>query len=150
MKGIIFWDITPCSPLRGNFLPASWLFLACLDLLPWRWRRYVLPKRRLTLNGLHDAISPEDNTLHNHRCENLKSYNTKFGTAFARTDKVNLLVLAEIISSTLKMEAICSSETSVVTLVTSRHHIPVCIESSLRLSDSVPSTVISDIFFVVW
>jgi hypothetical protein len=35
-----------------------------------------------------------------------------------------LLVLAEIISSTLKMEAICSSETSVATQQTTRRHIP--------------------------
>jgi hypothetical protein len=35
-----------------------------------------------------------------------------------------LLVLAEIISSILKMEAICSSETSVATQQTTRRHIP--------------------------
>jgi hypothetical protein len=35
-----------------------------------------------------------------------------------------LLVFAEIISSTLKMEAICSSETSVATQQTTRRHIP--------------------------
>jgi hypothetical protein len=35
-----------------------------------------------------------------------------------------LLFLAEIISSTLKMEAICSSETSVATQQTTRPHIP--------------------------
>jgi hypothetical protein len=35
-----------------------------------------------------------------------------------------LLVLTEIISSTLKMEAICSSETSVATQQTRRRHIP--------------------------
>jgi hypothetical protein len=35
-----------------------------------------------------------------------------------------LLVLAEIIYSTLKMEAICSSETSVATQQTTRRHIP--------------------------
>jgi hypothetical protein len=34
------------------------------------------------------------------------------------------MVLAEIISSTMKMEAICSSETSVETQQTTRHHIP--------------------------
>jgi hypothetical protein len=34
------------------------------------------------------------------------------------------LVLAEIIFSTLKMEAICSSETSVATQQTTRRHIP--------------------------
>jgi hypothetical protein len=31
--------------------------LACWFLWPWRWRRYVPPKRRLTLNGLHGVIS---------------------------------------------------------------------------------------------
>jgi hypothetical protein len=40
-----------------------------------------------------------------------------------RKQKV-LLVLAEIISSTLKMEAICSSETSVATEQITRRHIP--------------------------
>jgi hypothetical protein len=35
-----------------------------------------------------------------------------------------LLVLAEIISSTLEMEAICSSETSVATQRTTRRHVP--------------------------
>jgi hypothetical protein len=35
-----------------------------------------------------------------------------------------LLVFAEIISLTLKMEAICSSETSVATQQTTRCHIP--------------------------
>jgi hypothetical protein len=35
-----------------------------------------------------------------------------------------LLVLAQIISSTLKMEAICFSETPVATQQTTRRHIP--------------------------
>jgi hypothetical protein len=35
-----------------------------------------------------------------------------------------LLVFAELISSTLQMEAICSSETSVETRRTTRRHIP--------------------------
>jgi hypothetical protein len=46
MKSTIFWDITPCSPLNGQLI-----------FRPWRWRRYVPPKRRLTLNGLHGVIS---------------------------------------------------------------------------------------------
>jgi hypothetical protein len=39
------------------------------------------PKRRSTFNVLHCVISPEYGTLHNHRCENLKSYInvTEFG-----------------------------------------------------------------------
>jgi hypothetical protein len=32
-------------------------FLFSLFFRPWRWRRYVPPKRRLTLNGLHGVIS---------------------------------------------------------------------------------------------
>jgi hypothetical protein len=44
----------------------------------------------------------------------------------ARTSKYagGKLVLAEIISSALKMEAICSSETSVATQQTTQRHIP--------------------------
>jgi hypothetical protein len=42
------WDITPCSH-AGSF--ARHMFR------PWRWRRYVPPKHRLTLNGLHGVIS---------------------------------------------------------------------------------------------
>jgi hypothetical protein len=44
-------------------------------LRSWKWKRHVPPKRRLTVNGLHGVISHENETPHNHRCENLKSYN---------------------------------------------------------------------------
>jgi hypothetical protein len=30
---------------------------ARLIIQPWKWRRYIPPKRRLTLNGLHGVIS---------------------------------------------------------------------------------------------
>jgi hypothetical protein len=56
----IFLNITPfslCSRLW--LLPASSWFLAWLILRPWRWRRYVRPKRRLTFNGLHGVISQQ-------------------------------------------------------------------------------------------
>jgi hypothetical protein len=36
--------------------------------------RYILPKRRLTFNALRGVISQNISTLHNDRCENLKSY----------------------------------------------------------------------------
>jgi hypothetical protein len=32
-------------------------FLPRLTFRPWRWRRYVFPKRRLIFNGLHSVIS---------------------------------------------------------------------------------------------
>jgi hypothetical protein len=53
----------------------------------------------------------------------LLSCNRRFGGTY-RLHSACLLVLAEIISSTLKMEAIPSSETSVVTQQTTRRHIP--------------------------
>jgi hypothetical protein len=59
IKKSIYWDITPCSPLKVNLL--SWWFVARLILRPWRWRRRFAPKRWLIFNGLH-------------RCENLRSY----------------------------------------------------------------------------
>jgi hypothetical protein len=77
LKSIIFCDMTPCSlssfnrrvgetyrlHLQGrrnkfsknqhaSHLLPCW-FLLNLFLRPWRWRRYVPPKRRLKLDGLH-------------------------------------------------------------------------------------------------
>jgi hypothetical protein len=58
---------------------SMWQAEPLLALLAWsifrprRWRRHVPPKSRLTFNGLHSVIS-QDRTLHNHRCENFKSY----------------------------------------------------------------------------
>jgi hypothetical protein len=54
----------PTSYIIRNFRPADYSachllsrsYLARL-IIPWRWRRYVRPKRRLTFNGLHDFIS---------------------------------------------------------------------------------------------
>jgi hypothetical protein len=67
-KSNILWDITPCSPLkinrrfRGTFCLISRLFLPRLILRPWRWRRYVPPKRWLTERTTRRYI-PEDSTL---------------------------------------------------------------------------------------
>jgi hypothetical protein len=55
MKSIIFWDVTPCSLLSCHLL-TCW-FLMKLFLLPWIWRRYVPPKRRLQLNRQHGVTS---------------------------------------------------------------------------------------------
>jgi hypothetical protein len=72
------WDIKPCSQLnvdrrfgrthrfhyqdrkKPRKIPA-WKQVG--GIRPWRWRRYVLPKRRLTFNGLHSVI-----VLCSHRC----------------------------------------------------------------------------------
>jgi hypothetical protein len=71
IKSYIFWDITPCSPLKVNrrfggtcrlqqsFLPSSLWFLAWFILQSWRWRRHVPPKRLLTFNGLHAVVSQQ-------------------------------------------------------------------------------------------
>jgi hypothetical protein len=79
LKSIIFWDMTPCSLFscnrhsggtyrfhlqgqRNNFSKNQQAnrWQACLlklFLRPWRWMRYVPPKRRLQLNRLHGIIS---------------------------------------------------------------------------------------------
>jgi hypothetical protein len=81
MNSSIFWDITPCSPLkvnrrfrgissesknRPNRKPASstcYLLQDWLIFRPRKWKRYVSPKRRLTFNGLYGIISQKTETL---------------------------------------------------------------------------------------
>jgi hypothetical protein len=53
IKSTILWDITPCSLLKVN-----WSFGGTWGVFQRTTHRYI----------------PEDNTLHDHRCENLKSY----------------------------------------------------------------------------
>jgi hypothetical protein len=87
MKNIIFWDITPCSPLSVN--------------------RCFGGTYRLHLQGRRNKFSKKAGGKQN--------------------------ILAELISSTPKMEAICSSETSVETQRTARRHIPEDDTLELRL-----------------
>jgi hypothetical protein len=59
MKSTNFRDITRISG-RRIILFATCLhagFLLNLFFRPWRWRRYVPPKRRLVFYGLHGVIS---------------------------------------------------------------------------------------------
>jgi hypothetical protein len=62
MKSTIFWDITPCIPLKGN-LPFGGTYRLHLQgrisrvIYQRESRRYVRPKRRLTFNGLHGVLS---------------------------------------------------------------------------------------------
>jgi hypothetical protein len=68
---------------------------------PWRWRRYVPPKRRVDTKRTTRRYIPEDGTLHNHRCENLKSYILYNLNQFCRhvsllhTVKINLAFLKD-------------------------------------------------------
>jgi hypothetical protein len=50
-----------------------YMLIAWLILLSSRWRRHVPRKPQLTLNGLKRYI-PGDGTVHNHRCEDIKSF----------------------------------------------------------------------------
>jgi hypothetical protein len=53
---------TPHTPSWICLLPASCWCLAWLTIQPWRWRRHVLPKRRLTFNRLHGATSQNNSS----------------------------------------------------------------------------------------
>jgi hypothetical protein len=66
-RNSVFWDVAPCrSCVNRRFGGTYRLHLACSHLLtlvplsriylPWRWRRYVPPKHRLT-QDLHGATS---------------------------------------------------------------------------------------------
>jgi hypothetical protein len=68
MKSIFFWDMTPCSALSGT-------------------RRfggtYRLHLQGCTTQRTTRRHIPEEDTLQNHRCENLKSYSCKLSTELA-------------------------------------------------------------------
>jgi hypothetical protein len=98
LKSTTFWDITPCSPLKVNrhfggtcrlhhqgrrisqtrnqlCLPPAFTLVSCLA--------YTLTLKMEATCSLETSVDfqrttwcyiPEDSTLHNHRCENLKSY----------------------------------------------------------------------------
>jgi hypothetical protein len=58
MKSTIFWDITPCSPLKVNWPPPAFTPVSC-SAYPstLKMEAYVPPKLRSTFNGLHCVIS---------------------------------------------------------------------------------------------
>jgi hypothetical protein len=63
-------------------------FLTPLIVTPWRWRRYVPPKMSVEFQRTTRRYIPEDRTLHNHRCENLKSYLWTLSVAGCRTNSL--------------------------------------------------------------
>jgi hypothetical protein len=65
-------------------LPTSCWFLALHILRPWRWRRHVLLKRRLTLNGLH-GVTVQKTELSTRKPD----YHTRIATGEASYAKGN-------------------------------------------------------------
>jgi hypothetical protein len=57
--------ISPQSSGSKNKLSKkpAWKQVASRAFRPWRWRRYVPPKRRLTFNGLHGVIYVFENIV---------------------------------------------------------------------------------------
>jgi hypothetical protein len=86
MKSIIFWDMTPCSPLNctrrfgGTYrLHLQGQLATCLlaGLLNYSTLKMEAIRSSETSGAIQRTTRrhiPEDDTLHNHRCENLKSY----------------------------------------------------------------------------
>jgi hypothetical protein len=86
------------------FIPTYFTLVSCSAyFLPWRWKRHVPPKRRLALNGLHGSIS--------YKIELFipSSFHAGFLLGLFYTPKV---------------EATCSSETSVGFERATRRYIP--------------------------
>jgi hypothetical protein len=95
-KSCIFWHITPCSPLKvkcavSHFPPVSYiirnfgkvisLVATCFRLVPYLAHSSILrmgatysSEKSADFQWTTRRYIPEDITLHNHSCENLKSY----------------------------------------------------------------------------
>jgi hypothetical protein len=89
LKSIVFWDMTPCSQLSVNrcfggtyrlYLQgrrnqqASWWFLAELISSTQKMEAICSSGTSVETQRATPRPTPENDTLHNHRCENLKSY----------------------------------------------------------------------------
>jgi hypothetical protein len=121
MESTIFWDITPCSPLK-----VSWCFRGAYGLhlqsqiisrvrnLSWNqvsssaYPSNLKFKVTCSYETLVDSqwttlhYIPEDSTLHNRCCENLKSYILQLSLnlykySWARVNKLNLPGVNEFI-----------------------------------------------------
>jgi hypothetical protein len=83
-KRTIFWDMTPCSPFSctrrfGGRIASIFRATCFLDgLLNYSSTLKIETIRSSETSGATQRTTrrhiPEDDTLHNHRCENLKSY----------------------------------------------------------------------------
>jgi hypothetical protein len=94
LKSTIFWDITPYSPLKVN-------------RRFWGTYRLHLQGRRIISRARNQGDSRADDIPTHHGIQNFANREVWFCLPHALT-----LVSCAAYSSTLKMEAICSSETS--------------------------------------
>jgi hypothetical protein len=68
VKSTFFWDITPCSPFKVNRLFGGTYRLHLQGREISRARNQRESRRQA------ERYIPEDSTLHNHRCDKLRSY----------------------------------------------------------------------------
>jgi hypothetical protein len=63
------------SSKKATLLSICFTTVSCLAYFrPWKWRRHAPPKRLVDFQRTIRRYIPEDRTLDNHRCENIKSY----------------------------------------------------------------------------
>jgi hypothetical protein len=82
LKCTIFWDITPCSLLKidrrfggGLCLPPDFTLVSCsVYSSTLKMEATWSSEASVGFQRTSRHYIPEDRTLHNHRCENLKSY----------------------------------------------------------------------------
>jgi hypothetical protein len=87
---LVFWVVTPCGFI-GRYQCSGGTY--CLHFQRWRWRQYVSPKLGIYIWVHRDededsmflwnityllpssphGITPQNNNIHLHRCENFKS-----------------------------------------------------------------------------
>jgi hypothetical protein len=82
-KSTIFWNITPCSPLkvnsrfRGTYrlrFPTTFTQVSCSAYSSLRMKTICSFETSVDFQRTTRRYTPEDSTLHNQSCENLKSY----------------------------------------------------------------------------
>jgi hypothetical protein len=113
IKSSVFWDITPCNPLKiYQLLPVSCWFLAWL-IWPWKWRQQVPPKHRLTFNRLHSNISQKIELFNIHKDQCLLGCDAMYSGRKLPVFQRNLLPLLQ-----------GRSETVVTFYLTTQYHIP--------------------------
>jgi hypothetical protein len=80
LKSTIFWDtcITPCSPLKVSEGPAFTRVSCSAFSSTLKMEAICSSETSVDFQRTTRRYTPEDSTLYNNRCENLKSYAFKF------------------------------------------------------------------------